>query len=412
MRLLHSTHPEAEHPRRSATSDTTDRSRVQARIVDRIADIDADDWNAAAAAHGPYNPFVDHRFLKALEESGSVGPATGWGPAHVVLERGDGLPLGFAPCYLKSHSRGEYVFDQGFAEAYERAGGRYYPKLQVSAPFTPATGPRLLAAPGEDRHGVESGLVAALRGLMRQTKTSSVHVTFATEEQRDLLVREGFLPRDDQQFHWRNDGYGAYDDFLAGLASRKRKQLKRERREALADGVTIRHVTGADLREADWDAFFEFYMDTGARKWGQPYLTRSFFSLIGQTMPETVLLVLAERCGRPIAGALNFIGGDALYGRYWGAVEDRPFLHFEVCYHQAIDAAIDRGLARVEAGAQGEHKLARGYRPVVTRSAHLFADPGLERAVADYLRRERAYMAEVQQELEAATPFRRDADDA
>ncbi|MFC3693487.1 GNAT family N-acetyltransferase [Chenggangzhangella methanolivorans] len=380
----------------------------RARVVDRIADIDAQAWNEAAAACGePYNPFVDHRFLVALEESGSVGAGTGWAPAHIVLEDEDGRPAGFAPCYLKSHSRGEYVFDQGFADAYERAGGSYYPKLQVSAPFTPATGPRLLPAPGFDRDAAEGGLVAALRGLMRQTRTSSVHVTFATDRQRALLVSEGFLPRDDQQFHWRNEGYGSYDDFLASLASRKRKQLKRERRDALANGITIRHATGADLREADWDAFFAFYMDTGSRKWGRPYLTRRFFSLVGEAMPEAILLVIAERDGRPIAGALNFIGGDALFGRYWGAVEDHPFLHFEVCYHQAIDAAIARGLARVEAGAQGEHKLARGYRPVVTRSAHLFADPGLARAVADYLKRERAYVAEAQTELEAATPFRR-----
>jgi len=385
---------------------------LRARVVERIADIDEATWNAAARAEGPENPFVDHRFLCALEESGSVAAQTGWAPAHVVLERGDGRPIGFAPCYLKSHSRGEYVFDQGFADAYHRAGGRYYPKLQVAAPFTPATGPRLLTAPGEDRDTVEAGLAAALRGLMRQTQASSVHVTFATERQRALLADEGFLPRDDQQFHWRNDGYGSYDDFLASLASRKRKQLKRERREALANGITVRHVTGADLREADWDAFFAFYMDTGARKWGQPYLTRRFFSLVGETMPETVLLVLAERDGRPIAGALNFIGGDALFGRYWGAIEDHPFLHFEICYHQAIDAAIARGLGRVEAGAQGEHKLARGYRPVTTRSAHLFADPGLARAVAVYLERERAYVAEARDELEAATPFRRgDAED-
>lgn len=378
--------------------------------MDRVADLDEAAWNAALAASGePYNPFVDHRFLNALEASGSVRPGTGWAPAHVALETGDGRPVGFAPCYLKSHSRGEYVFDQGFAEAYERAGGRYYPKLQVSAPFTPATGPRLLAAPGFDRETAEAGLAAALRGLMRQTGASSIHVTFATERQRALLVGEGFLPRDDQQFHWRNDAYGSYDDFLASLASRKRKQLKRERREALGADITIRHVTGAEIREADWDAFFAFYMDTGSRKWGRPYLNRGFFSLVSQAMPEAILLVMAERDGRPIAGALNFIGGDALFGRYWGAIEDHPFLHFEVCYHQAIDAAIARGLARVEAGAQGEHKLARGYRPVVTRSAHLFADQGLARAVADYLKRERAYVAQAQEELEAATPFRRGA---
>ena len=395
-----------------ATSQTPADQGLRARVVERIAEIDGARWNAAAFnGDAPYNPFVDHRFLTALEESGSVGPGTGWSPVHLVLEDAAGEALGYAPCYLKSHSRGEYVFDQGFADAYERAGGSYYPKLQVSAPFTPATGPRLLTAPGVDPASAEAGLVAGLRGLMRHVSASSVHVTFATERQRDVLVREGFLPRDDQQFHWRNDGYGSYDDFLGELASRKRKQLKRERREALADGITIRHVTGADLREADWDAFFAFYIDTGDRKWGRPYLNRRFFSLVGEAMPETILLVLAERGGRPIAGALNFIGGDALFGRYWGAIEDHPFLHFEVCYHQAIDAAIARGLSRVEAGAQGEHKLARGYRPVITRSAHLFADPGLTRAVADYLKRERAYVANAQSSLEDATPFRRGSDE-
>ncbi|WP_206659470.1 GNAT family N-acetyltransferase [Hansschlegelia zhihuaiae] len=376
-------------------------------MISRIADVDAASWNRCALACGPYNPFVDHRFLNALELSGSVGPGTGWAPAHVALEAPDGSPAGFAPCYLKSHSQGEYVFDHGFADAYERAGGSYYPKLQVAVPFTPATGPRLLVSPDDDPEAARTGLAAALRGLMRQTGASSTHVTFATEEERALLVREGYLARDDQQFHWRNEGYRSYDDFLADLASRKRKQLKRERREALADGIAIRHVTGSDLTEDCWDAFFAFYMDTGSRKWGRPYLNRRFFSLIGEAMPETILLVLAERAGRPIAGALNFIGGDAIYGRYWGAVEEHPFLHFEVCYHQAIDAAIARGLARVEAGAQGEHKLARGYRPVVTRSAHAFADPGLQRAVADYLARERRYVAASQTELEEATPFRR-----
>ncbi|GLK75640.1 hypothetical protein GCM10008171_08940 [Methylopila jiangsuensis] len=378
----------------------------RARIVERIAEISAEDWNACARAGGAaYNPFVDHRFLKALEDAGCVGGRSGWTPCHVVLEDDDGL-AGVAPCYVKGHSQGEYVFDHAFADAYERAGGDYYPKLQVAVPFTPVTGPRLMAAPGRDRALARSGLAAALRGLMRQTETSSVHVTFTTEEEQEGLAAGGFLPRTDRQFHWRNDGYGSYDDFLATLASRKRKQLKRERREALADGLTVRHVTGADLTEADWDAFFGFYMDTGARKWGRPYLNRRFFSLIGETMPEAALLVLAEENGRPIAGALNFIGGDALYGRYWGAVEDRPFLHFELCYHQAIDAAIARGLPRVEAGAQGEHKLARGYLPEITRSAHLFADAGLQRAVADYLARERKHVAQERQALTESSPFR------
>ncbi len=384
------------------------RPQFRAKVVERVADVDATLWNACAASGGSaYNPFVDHRFLKALEESGSVGPRTGWTPAHIALETAAGAPVGFAPCYLKTHSQGEYVFDHGFADAYERAGGSYYPKLQAAVPFTPATGPRLLAAPDQRREDAQAGLAAAMLGLMRQTGASSAHVTFATEEERALLVERGFLARDDQQFHWRNEGYGSYDDFLADLASRKRKQLKRERREALADGIVIRRLTGRDLEETHWDAFFDFYMDTGARKWGRPYLNRRFFSLVGEAMPEAILLVLAERDGRPIAGALNFIGGEAIYGRYWGAVEEHAFLHFEVCYHQAIEAAIERGLARVEAGAQGEHKLARGYRPVTTRSAHAFADPGLARAVADYLARERRYVAAAQAELESSAPFRR-----
>ncbi|MDR4306434.1 N-acetyltransferase [Chelatococcus sambhunathii] len=382
--------------------------QFRARAVERIADVEQAIWNACAASGGaPHNPFVDHRFLKALEESGSVGPRTGWTPAHIALETGAGAPAGFAPCYLKTHSQGEYVFDHGFADAYERAGGSYYPKLQAAVPFTPATGPRLLAAPDQRREQAQAGLAAAMLGLMRQTEASSVHVTFATEEERALLVERGFLARDDQQFHWRNDGYGSYDDFLADLASRKRKQLKRERRDAVTGGITIRRLAGRDVTEAHWDAFFDFYMDTGSRKWGRPYLNRRFFSLVGEAMPESILLVLAERDGRPIAGALNFIGGEAIYGRYWGAIEEHSFLHFEVCYHQAIEAAIERGLGRVEAGAQGEHKLARGYRPVTTRSAHAFADPGLARAVADYLARERRYVAAAQAELEAATPFRR-----
>ncbi len=386
----------------------TTRPAFRARVVDRIADVDAGLWDACAGGSGePYNPFMDHRFLLALEESGSASPKTGWAPAHIVLETGDGEIAGLAPCYLKSHSQGEYVFDHAFADAYERAGGSYYPKLQVAVPFTPATGPRLLVRPGHDREETTAALASALRGLMRQTGASSIHVTFASEAEQRLLAASGFEERIDRQFHWRNEGYGSYDDFLAALASRKRKQLKRERRDALANGISIRHVTGAEISEADWDAFFAFYMDTGARKWGRPYLNRRFFSLIGAAMPERILLVFAERDGRPIAGALNFIGGDALYGRYWGAIEEHPFLHFEVCYHQAIDAAIARGLSRVEAGAQGEHKLARGYRPVTTYSAHAFADRGLARAVSDYLERERLYVAEAQSELESATPFRR-----
>jgi uncharacterized protein len=297
------------------------------------------------------------------------------------------------------------VFDHGWADAYERAGGRYYPKLQVSVPFTPVTGPRLLAADAD--HAARSALVSGLRALRAQTNASSIHLTYLPEVDCQDLAGDGFLARSGQQFHWFNDGYASFDDFLAALASRKRKAIRRERRDALGHGVTIERLTGRDITEAHWDAFFAFYMDTGSRKWGRPYLNRAVFSLFGERMAERILLVLAKRAGRPIAGALNFIGGDALYGRNWGCLEDHPFLHFELCYYQAIDFAIERGLARVEAGAQGEHKLARGYRPVTTWSAHDLADPGLKRAVADYVARERWAITEANAELESATPFRR-----
>ena len=316
------------------------------------------------------------------------------------------------PCYLKSHSQGEYVFDRGWADAYERAGGRYYPKLQASVPFTPATGPRLLIRGGVDRERIGSALAEGLMALCNATNASSVHVTFAPEREAKFLGEHGFLQRNDQQFHWHNDGYNTFDDFLATLNSRHRKAIKRERREALASGLTIHRLTGADITEDAWDAFFEFYMETGSRKWGRPYLTRSFFSLIGESMARDVLLVMAKRNGRWIAGAINFVGSDTLFGRNWGAVEHHPFLHFEVCYYQAIEFAIERGLKTVEAGAQGEHKLARGYLPQTTYSAHYIADPGLRRAIADYLKRERAYVAEVGRELTEAGPFRKAVDEA
>ncbi|MBV6489354.1 MAG: hypothetical protein GHHEDOFH_03335 [Pseudorhodoplanes sp.] len=355
----------------------------------------------------PFNPFITHDFLSALEVSRSVGPRTGWLPQHLVAEDAGGQLVGVVPCYLKSHSRGEYVFDQGWAEAYMRAGGAYYPKLQVSVPFTPATGPRLLARPGKDAAAILHTLADGLIALCRQREASSVHATFLPKGQWDLLAAHGFMRRTDQQFHWINEGYSSFDNFTAALASRKRKTLKRERRDALAGGITVHWLTGSDLTEDVWDAFFAFYMETGSRKWGNPYLTRSFFSLIGQSMAERILLVMAKRNGRWIAGAINFIGGDTLFGRNWGALEHHPFLHFELCYYQAIDYAIAHGLARVEAGAQGEHKIARGYRPTMTYSAHYIADPGLRRAVADYLTRERDYIAAATEELAAAAPFRK-----
>ncbi|QIG92574.1 GNAT family N-acetyltransferase [Bradyrhizobium sp. 6(2017)] len=366
--------------------------------------------NCQATASSSYNPFVSHAFFAAAEASHSACPRTGWGPRHLVAKL-DGRIVGVVPCYLKSHSQGEYVFDRGWAEAYHRAGGSYYPKLQVSVPFTPATGPRLLIRDGVDREAIGSALARGLRALCNATEASSVHVTFAREDEAKFLGAHGFLQRTDQQFHWHNAGYKTFDDFLGSLNSRHRKGIKRERREAVAAGITIHWLTGSDITEDAWDAFFEFYMETGSRKWGRPYLTRQFFSLIGESMSRDVLLVMAKRNGRWIAGAINFIGSDTLFGRNWGAVEHHPFLHFEVCYYQAIDFAIQRGLKVVEAGAQGEHKLARGYLPQITHSAHYIADPGLRKAIADYLKRERDYVAEVGRELAEAGPFRKTADD-
>jgi hypothetical protein len=354
------------------------------------------------------NPFTSHAFLSALEDSKSVGPRTGWQPRHLLAERADGALLAVAPCYVKSHSRGEYVFDRGWAEAYERAGGAYYPKLQVAVPFTPATGRRLLVAPSPHAAAIRQALGRGLIQLCRHDDVSGVHVTFATEAECDCLGELGFLRRTDQQFHWQNAGYASFDDFLGALASRKRKTIRRERQDALANGVTVHWLTGGDLTEAVWDAFFTFYMETGSRKWGRPYLTREFYSLVGERMADRILLVMAKRAGRWIAGAINFIGSHTLFGRHWGAVEHHPFLHFELCYYQAIEYAITHRLSRVEAGAQGEHKIARGYMPATTHSAHYIVDPALRRAIADYLARERAYMAAVGAELAATAPFRKD----
>ena len=382
---------------------TTD---LRIRVLPKIADIPAQAWDAcanpaqAASQDTPYNPFISHDFLLALEASASATGRTGWQPQHLVAEGPDGAVAGVAPCYLKSHSRGEYVFDGGWAEAYERAGGSYYPKLQVSVPFTPATGRRLLVAPGPEADSVRGGLAAGLR------EASSVHVTFMPEAEWRLLGERGFLQRTDQQFHWENAGYATFDDFLNALAARKRKAIRRERREALEPGIEVQWLTGSDLTEGVWDAFFAFYMETGSRKWGRPYLTRAFYSMVGASMADRILLVMAKRAGRYIAGAINFIGGDTLFGRHWGATEHHPFLHFELCYYQAIDYAIAHKL-RVEAGAQGEHKLARGYMPVTTYSAHYIDDPALRRAVADYLKRERAYVASSGIELAAMGPFRK-----
>ncbi|MDE2017310.1 MAG: N-acetyltransferase [Hyphomicrobiales bacterium] len=392
---------------------------LKIRVVGAISDVPAAAWDALAnprAGAAPdgdpaserYNPFVAHGFLRALEVSRSVGGKSGWTPAHVLVEDAAGALVGAAPTYVKAHSFGEYVFDHAFADAYARAGGRYYPKLQVAAPFTPVGGPRLLtAATGPAGAVVRAKLIEGLRALRGRLGASSIHVTFGDAHDAEALDAAGFLARTGEQFHFFDEGYRDFEGFLAALASRKRKAIRKERAAAMAEGIVVRRLTGADLREAHWDAFFEFYMETGSRKWGRPYLTRDFFSELGAAMADRVLLVMAERDGRPIAGALNLVGDDALYGRNWGAVEHVPFLHFELCYHQAIEFALERGLKRVEAGAQGEHKLARGYRPVATRSAHEFADPRLARAVAAYLAEERPAVEAGIEAYEEATPFKR-----
>ena len=316
------------------------------------------------------------------------------------------------PCYLKAHSQGEYVFDFSWADAFERAGGRYYPKLLSAVPFTPVTGRRLLVPDCDDADMRQQYLLNAAATLLDRHQASSLHLTFLTLEEWERAGQLGLLRRTDQQFHWRNEGYDTFDDFTASLTSRKRKLVKRERREARNDGITIRALSGSDLKESHWDAFFSFYTNTGARKWGQPYLTRNFFSLIGESMAERILLILCERAGRPIAGALNFIGGDTLYGRYWGCLEDHRFLHFEACYYQAIDYAIANNLACVEAGAQGQHKLARGYMPQTTYSAHLIADPSLRAAVGDFLASERNYVEMERQELSRLAPYKNAPDES
>jgi uncharacterized protein len=386
-----------------------------ARTIPALDRIAPEIWDACAnppgltgaeAAGERYNPFLSHAFLSALERSRSVGGRSGWTPAHVLVEDGRGRLAACAPAYVKTHSMGEYVFDHSWAHAYESAGGRYYPKLQVTVPFTPVTGRRLLIAPGAPE-GAREALIAALRGLREAVEASSVHVTFASASDAEALGVAGFARRTGEQFHFLNEGYADFEAFLAALASRKRKTIRRERRDALGDDVAIDLLTGSEITSKHWDSFFTFYMDTGSRKWGRPYLTRAFFNEIGATMAERVLLVMARRGGRHIAGAINFLGDDAIYGRNWGSIEERPFLHFEVCYYQAIEYAIRHGYARVEAGAQGEHKLARGYRPVPTYSAHDFADARFSRAVRDYLVREREAVDEQIADYEAGLPFRK-----
>jgi predicted N-acyltransferase len=378
------------------------REAAIVRLKSRIAEIDAAAWDSLA---GDSNPFVTHAFLRALEESGSAAPETGWMPRHLVLEDSAGSVIGAAPVYLKSHSLGEYVFDHGWAHAYEQAGGRYYPKLQACVPFTPVPGPRLLVGSGSGSAEAEALLAASLIEITKRHELSSAHVTFLEEAQAKRLGDQGYLIRTGYQFHWHNRGYSNFDDFLAELSSRKRKSIRKERAQVLA-ALDLRVAVGRDIGESDWDLFFEFYSETGSRKWGSPYLTRAFFSLLHAAMPEKIVLVLAERAGRPVAGALNLLGPDALYGRYWGAIEHHPFLHFELCYYQAIEFAIAHGLARVEAGAQGEHKIQRGYLPVPTFSAHYIHDSGFREAVARFLDQEQREAATEMAALAEYSPFK------
>jgi len=379
----------------------------QIRIINTLEDVAPEKWNALLVGK-PRNPFVTHEFLYALEQSGSATAETGWLGQHLVLETEGGDLLGALPCYLKNHSQGEYVFDHGWADAFMRAGGDYYPKLQCSIPFTPATGPRILVPECNNREIRIEALAQGLKQLCERMQVSSAHITFMEEDEWSLTNDSDYLQRTDQQFHWLNNGYENFDDFLSTLASRKRKNIKKERRVALEDnGIEIEFLKGNEITERTWDRFFAFYMDTGSRKWGTPYLTREFFTMISQTMPEETLLMMAKRDGEYVAGAINFVGEECLYGRHWGCLEDHPCLHFEVCYYQAIEYAITHKLKRVEAGAQGAHKLARGYVPVTTRSAHWITHPGLRNAVADYLVHERREVDRHNEMLAEHTPFKK-----
>ena len=378
----------------------------QIQVHSAVGDIGREAWDACAAPSG--DPFVSFDFLDACEASGSAVPEQGWAGRHLSLRDEIGRVIGVMPLWLKGHSQGEYVFDHSWAEAYQRAGGRYYPKLLSAVPFTPVTGPRFLARPEADAATVRPALLQGAVALTERLGVSSLHVNFPTRDDWDAMGEAGLLQRQDMQYVWRNEGYGTFDDFLAALSSSRRKTIRRERREARA-GLDIRVLTGPEITEAHWDAFFTFYMDTGSRKWGRPYLTRDFFSRLGATMADRIALVMAYREGIAIAGALNLIGRDALYGRQWGALDEVPFLHFELCYYQAIDFAIARGLSRVEAGAQGQHKIARGYLPSPVFSAHFIADPALREPVARYLDRERpAVAAEIDAVTDELSPFRKD----
>jgi hypothetical protein len=369
-------------------------SEVIARLAPGVGSVDAADWDAVAGG----DPFLSHAFLSALEVSASVGPGTGWSPAPILIEDDSGKLAAAAPAYLKSHSQGEYVFDHGWADALERAGRQYYPKLQVAVPFTPVPGERLLGTRPQQ-------LLSAVEAVVDQNGLSSAHITFIDEAGAAECGQRGWLMREGIQYHWFNRGYGSFDDFLGALSSRKRKVIRKERAGA-REGLSFRALRGAEIGPAEWDSMWHFYQDTGSRKWGYPYLTREFFDRVSETMGDRLLLLLACRGGRPIAGALNLIGDDTLYGRYWGTIDEVPFLHFELCYYQAIEWAIEHGFKCVQAGAQGEHKLARGYEPVITRSAHYLPDPGFHRAVADFLELERRAVAQEREWSREALPYR------
>ena len=387
-----------------------DQAQIEVRVLTSLSRISASEWDSCACPEAsgggrPLDPFTTHRFLWALEESGSVGHGTGWQPQYLAAHL-DGMLVGAAPMYVKSHSQGEYIFDHSWAHACERAGGRYYPKLQIAVPFTPATGRRFLVRPGYDAVGM-SALVQGAVQLAAENRISSLHATFCTEAEALAGEQMGLMARHSQQFHWLNDGYANFGGFLAALSSRKRRNIRRERAQASDFGGQIHTLTGDDLRPEHWDAFWRFYQDTGARKWGAPYLTRQFFDIAQETMAGDMALILAERNRYPVAGALNFIGRETLYGRYWGCVEHHPCLHFELCYYRAIDFAIAEGLARVEAGAQGEHKLARGYLPTRTHSLHWLGDPGFADAVQKYLDAEAHAVGEEIESLTDYGPFRK-----
>ena len=381
--------------------------RAEVSVHRRVSDIGREDWDACTAAPDyAANPFIAYDFLDIAEESGCATARTGWAPQHLAIRDEAGRVAAVAPLYLKSHSQGEYIFDHSWADAYERAGGRYYPKLLCASPFSPVTGPRLLVRQDVDRDEGRRMLLSGAVTLCEKAGVSTLGINFPSPDDWAFMGDEGLLLRQNQQYHWLNDGYAGFEDFLAALSSGRRKTIRRERRDAQA-GLEILCLTGRDLTEDHWDAFYAFYMDTGARKWGRPYLNRRFLSLLGERMADRVLLVLARKGGRYIAGALNLIGGDCLYGRNWGCLEDVRFLHFELCYYQAIEWAIDHGLARVEAGAQGQHKIARGYLPSAVYSAHYIADPGLRAAVARFLEEERrAVQGEMDWLAEEYSPFK------